>query len=31
MVTMPNPADPRPRGATRSIGQVLAILRPDFP
>jgi DNA-binding transcriptional MerR regulator len=31
MVTMPNPADPRPGGATRSIGQVLAILRPDFP
>ena len=31
MVTMPNPADPGPRGATRSIGQVLAILRPDFP
>jgi DNA-binding transcriptional MerR regulator len=31
MVTMPNPANPRPGGATRSIGQVLAILRPDFP
>ena len=31
MVTMPNPADPRPGSATRSIGQVLAILRPDFP
>jgi DNA-binding transcriptional MerR regulator len=29
---MPNFADSRPRGtATRSIGQVLAILRPDFP
>jgi DNA-binding transcriptional MerR regulator len=31
MVTMPNPADPPPGSATRSIGQVLAILRPDFP
>src|SRR5215210_1446757 len=31
MVTMPNPADPLPGGATRSIGQVLATLRPDFP
>jgi DNA-binding transcriptional MerR regulator len=31
MVTMPNPADSLPGGATRSIGQVLAILRPDFP
>jgi DNA-binding transcriptional MerR regulator len=31
MVTMPNPADPHPGSATRSIGQVLAILRPDFP
>ena len=31
MSTMPNSADPRPGGATRSIGQVLAILRPDFP
>jgi len=31
MVIMPNPADPRPGGPTRSIGQVLAILRPDFP
>ncbi len=31
MVTMPNPADPRPGAPTRSIGQVLAILRPDFP
>ena len=31
MVTMPNPADPGPGGATRSIGQVLAVLRPDFP
>jgi DNA-binding transcriptional MerR regulator len=31
MVTMPNTADPRPGSATRSIGQVLAILRPDFP
>jgi DNA-binding transcriptional MerR regulator len=30
-VIMPNPADPRPGGHTRSIGQVLAILRPDFP
>jgi DNA-binding transcriptional MerR regulator len=28
---MPNPPDPRSRGATRSIGQVLAVLRPDFP
>ena len=29
---MPNSADSRPRGtATRSIGQVLAVLRPDFP
>jgi DNA-binding transcriptional MerR regulator len=28
---MPDFADSRPRGATRSIGQVLAILRPDFP
>ena len=28
---MPNPPDPRARGATRSIGQVLAVLRPDFP
>jgi DNA-binding transcriptional MerR regulator len=31
MVTMPNSADPRPGSATRSIGQVLAVLRPDFP
>jgi DNA-binding transcriptional MerR regulator len=31
MVTMPNTAEPRPGSATRSIGQVLAILRPDFP
>ena len=31
MLTMPNSADPRPGSATRSIGQVLAILRPDFP
>jgi DNA-binding transcriptional MerR regulator len=28
---MPNPPDPRARNATRSIGQVLAVLRPDFP
>jgi DNA-binding transcriptional MerR regulator len=28
---MANSADSRPRGATRSIGQVLALLRPDFP
>lgn len=28
---MPNQPDPRSRGATRSIGQVLAVLRPDFP
>lgn len=28
---MSNPPDPRARGATRSIGQVLAVLRPDFP
>ena len=28
---MPNPPDPRSRNATRSIGQVLAVLRPDFP
>ena len=28
---MPNPPDPRSRGATRSIGQVLAVLRPEFP
>jgi DNA-binding transcriptional MerR regulator len=28
---MPNPPDPRARAATRSIGQVLAVLRPDFP
>ena len=28
---MANSAASRPRGATRSIGQVLALLRPDFP
>jgi DNA-binding transcriptional MerR regulator len=28
---MPNPPDPRSRGTTRSIGQVLAVLRSDFP
>jgi DNA-binding transcriptional MerR regulator len=28
---MPNQPDPRGRVATRSIGQVLAVLRPDFP
>ena len=28
---MPNQPDPRARVATRSIGQVLAVLRPDFP
>jgi DNA-binding transcriptional MerR regulator len=28
---MPNPADSRSRAGTRSIGQVLAVLRADFP